>query len=239
MKLRPFFCYYGGKWRAAPKYPAPVYDTIIEPFAGAAGYATRHHTRNVVLIDADPTIAALWQYLIKVKSSEIASLPLEVEHVDNLPVCQEAKSLIGFWLNKGSAAPCKRPSAWMRAGKHTESFWGEAIRARIAAQVDQIRHWRAVHSSYAYSHDAEATWFVDPPYQVAGKHYKVSAVDYGNLADWCRSRRGQVIVCEAAGADWLPFEPFATIKANSRKAVSHEVVWYQSCNSNTEHRTDV
>jgi hypothetical protein len=32
--LRPFWRYYGGKWRAAPRYPAPRYDTIIEPFAG-------------------------------------------------------------------------------------------------------------------------------------------------------------------------------------------------------------
>ena len=41
-RLRPFFCYYGGKWRAAPKYPPPEHDTIVEPFAGAAGYATRY-----------------------------------------------------------------------------------------------------------------------------------------------------------------------------------------------------
>lgn len=26
-RLRPFFTYFGGKWRAAPKYPAPRYGT--------------------------------------------------------------------------------------------------------------------------------------------------------------------------------------------------------------------
>jgi len=40
--LRPFWRYYGGKWRAAPRYPAPRHDLIIEPFAGAAGYAMRY-----------------------------------------------------------------------------------------------------------------------------------------------------------------------------------------------------
>ena len=35
--LRPFFGYYGGKWRDAVKhYPEPAFETIIEPFAGSA-----------------------------------------------------------------------------------------------------------------------------------------------------------------------------------------------------------
>lgn len=45
MILRPFFTYFGAKWRAAPHYPPPTHPTVIEPFAGAAGYALRHHTR--------------------------------------------------------------------------------------------------------------------------------------------------------------------------------------------------
>lgn len=34
MTLKPFWRYYGGKWRAAPSYPAPLHNTIVEPFAG-------------------------------------------------------------------------------------------------------------------------------------------------------------------------------------------------------------
>ena len=49
--LRPFWAYYGGKWRAAPRYPRPMHDTIIEPFAGAAGYSLRYPDRNVVLVE--------------------------------------------------------------------------------------------------------------------------------------------------------------------------------------------
>jgi hypothetical protein len=33
-RLRPFFSFYGGKWRIARHYPTPKYDIIIEPFAG-------------------------------------------------------------------------------------------------------------------------------------------------------------------------------------------------------------
>lgn len=49
VRLRPFFSYFGGKWRDTPRLPAPKHPTIIEPFAGSAGYALRHYTRDVVL----------------------------------------------------------------------------------------------------------------------------------------------------------------------------------------------
>lgn len=39
--LKPFWRYYGGKYRAAPRYPVPLHRTIVEPFAGAAGYSLR------------------------------------------------------------------------------------------------------------------------------------------------------------------------------------------------------
>lgn len=230
MTLKPFFTYYGGKYRAAPKYPTPQYDTIIEPFAGAAGYSLRYADRNVVLYDKDPVIAGLWTWLTRVSASEILSLPIKVEHVDSLDVCQEAKWLIGFWLNKGAAAPMKSPSKWMRDGTRPNSYWGETIRQRIASQVNSIRHWRVFNTSYEYVLPERATYFVDPPYQEAGKHYRYSAsgLDFANLAEWCRTRPGQVIVCENAGAAWLPFQPFAHIKANeSRRGgkQSAEVIW--------------
>lgn len=229
MSLRPFFSYYGGKWLAALRYPAPTHGLIVEPFAGAAGYATRHSARGVLLIDADPVIAGLWQYLIDVRASEIRSIPLTVEHVDDLRVCEEARNLVGFWLNKGCAAPRKRPSAWMRSGIRPGCFWGEAVRNRLAWQVEQIRHWRVACGSYSCDvDDHRATWFVDPPYKGAGRHYCYSEIDYAHLAGWCRSRIGQVIVCEAEGATWLPFRSLASVKATEgrgRRGRSAEVVW--------------
>jgi hypothetical protein len=76
--------------------------------------------------------------------------------------------------------------------------------------------------------DTEATWFVDPPYAVAGKSYKVRFTDYPRLAEWCKGREGQVIVCENEGADWLPFTPLTDAKAfagRGRLGVSGEVAW--------------
>lgn len=76
--LQPFFSFFGGKWRVGLRYPAPMYPTIIEPFAGGAGYSVRYSDRQVVLYDADPIIAGLWSYLIKVSPAEVLALPLRV-----------------------------------------------------------------------------------------------------------------------------------------------------------------
>ncbi len=214
--LWPFFTYYGGKWRDAPNYPKPQHETIIEPFAGSAGYALRYPAMCVKLFDADPIICAVWTYLITADPQEVLGLPdVDERGVDALEwPCDGAKWLAGFWLNKGTASPCKRPSAWMRSGIRPNSMWGPVIRSRIAEQLPQIRHWSIERRSYERIPNQSATWFVDPPYQMAGKHYRHGSrqIDYRALADFCRTRHGQVIVCENEGADWLPFSSPRHIK---------------------------
>lgn len=234
--MKPFFTYYGGKFRAAPHYPAPAYGTIIEPFAGAAGYALRYPTHEVILADLDPTITSLWRYLINADPQRILSLPDVPENtsVTNIPNLEPAeRSLIGFWLNKGSASPSLRPSAWMRGGLRPNSFWGAAIRSRISSQVAQIRHWQVVDCSYEEIQNRRATWFVDPPYRDAGVHYRRGSkeIDYEHLGRWCSERQGQTIACENEGATWLPFSAFRSIKANESRnggKRSVEVMWHQN-----------
>jgi hypothetical protein len=231
--VKPFFCFYGGKWRAAPHYPPPRFGMIVEPFAGAAGYATRYSERDVVLVERDPVIAGLWRFLTKATTWEIRQIPLlhPGETVDDLHVNDEARALVGFWVNKGSAQPKKSQSAWMRAGTHVTSFWGEAIRERVASQVERIRHWRVFEGDYSCVADFEATWFIDPPYAgPVGRRYRFSEIDFQSLALWTRARRGQVIACENEGATWLPFRPFRKIKANEGSnghGVSAEAIYEQ------------
>lgn len=228
-RLEPFFCYYGGKWRAAPKYPAPEHDTIIEPFAGAAGYATRYADRKVSLVERDPVIAGLWKYLTCVTPEEIRSIPTNVPGtVDDLAICQEARWLVGFWCNKVASSPRMAASKWMRSGVRPNSFWGPTIRERIASQVEAIRHWQVIEGSYEQAPNVAATWFIDPPYQHAGKYYRFQLDDYERLARWCETRQGQVMVCEQSGATWLPFKSFATIKSTPGahgKSFSTEMLW--------------
>ena len=236
--LRPLVCYYGGQWRGALKhYPEPQHDCIVEPFAGSAGYSLRYADRKVILCEIDPVLASVWQYLVRVKPKEVLAIPdLDPEgSVDDLKVCQEARWLVGFWLNRGTASPRRSPSRWMRDGIRPGSFWGQRVRRTIAAQVESIRHWRVFNCSYAECPSVRAaTWFVDPPYQTAGKHYKFGSeqIDYQALARWCKSRPGQVVVCENKGATWLPFRELADVKTTRADRRSKEVVWFSTANGN-------
>jgi hypothetical protein len=57
-----------------------------------------------------------------------------------------------------------------------------------------------------------AHWFIDPPCVGSnGCAYSHNDIDRVALAQWCRSRRGHVMVCEAAGATWLPFQPLNVV----------------------------
>lgn len=227
MSLRPFFPFYGSKWNIARHYPAPRAGRIIEPFAGAAGYSTFHGAADVALFDADPIIAGVWAYLIRSSSAEIMALPELpnvgdcVDDFQHLP--QEARWLIGFWLNRGSASPKKSRTAYSARTDRAQLNWGARAKERIAAQVDAIRGWTVTEGSYSTAPDTDATWFIDPPYVDKGKFYRVKFTDFVNLADFCRNRRGQVIVCEGAGADWLPFSPLGSFKSSSGRA--DEVVY--------------
>lgn len=232
--LMPFFTFFGGKWRAAPLYPAPAHDLVVEPFAGSAGYSVRYHERDVLLVDADPAIVATWRFLISADPDFIRSLPLTLEEgqkVRDLGLPEGADHIIGWWLNKGMVSPCQTPSKWMRDGWRPKSMWGPEIRERIASQVPKIRHWQVRQGSYVDVENQTATWFVDPPYQQAGRKYRHSSklLDFAHLADWCKSRQGQLMVCENEGADWLPFRPFANTKASEGRhktsAISREVIY--------------
>ena len=198
MMLRPFFPYYGSKWRIAKKYPAPAYQQIIEPFAGSACYSLAHHERQVTLMDAYEVVAGIWGYLIRASPREIMGIPMvrDLSEIASSP--QEIRWLVGFWLNPGSASPA---SKWLEHGQG----WRPFVRERIAKQVDLIRHWKVVNGSYETAENEHATWFVDPPYECKGRFYKHSAIDYQHLGDWAKQRNGQVIVCENEGASWLPF----------------------------------
>ena len=240
LSMRPFFGFYGGKWRDAPRhYPAPAHEVVVEPFAGSAGYAVRNADRRVILGEKDPIIYAVWDYLIRVSAREILAIPdlEDGQTVADLPISQEARWLVGFWLNRGASRPRTGRSAWMRDGLRPGSFWGERVRLTIARQLEHIRHWQVYNCSYEdLPFSGEATWFIDPPYQNQGKHYHHGAddIDFTDLATWCASRSGQVIVCENEGADWLPFTRLADVKTTRASSRSVEVIWINEKGSVTE-----
>jgi hypothetical protein len=236
------FQYFGTKAGMAKLYPAPIYDTIIEPFAGAAGYSCRYYKHRVILYEKDPVVYSVLDYLIHASAEEILALPLLPLRgcVDDLDVPPAARALIGFAV-KHASRPGKRFTSIgrghiQRSPREASEYWGKAYRQSIATVVEKIKHWTV----FNYSWEdipvrridrtwGPCTWFIDPPYQEAGKAYKYGAkdIDFARLAKWCRSLPGQVIVCENEGADWLPFQVLRRIHGLRKKSV--EVIWTKGC----------
>ena len=58
------FYYYGRKKQIVRRYPTPLLDTIIEPFAGSAAYSLHSDNwkRKVILVEKDDKVADIWRF---------------------------------------------------------------------------------------------------------------------------------------------------------------------------------
>lgn len=238
--MKQFFKHFGSKARLANQLPPPRFKTIIESHAGSAAYSVAHATpaHDVLLYDTDERICTVWEFLIGASETDIMALP--VEHflkggdLRDLNLDRPRFLLIQKWLaisgtHSYKLAPCLLADIRGNAG----NVWSEPVRARIAQQVSQIKHWKIFCESYDCAPDIEAHWHTDPPYQGNAHgfaNYKCKPPDYEKLAEWCRSRRGDVTVHEQHGATWLPFETLKAKHATSRtldgaRIYAHEVYW--------------
>ena len=213
--------YYGTKNRIAKYYPKPEFDTIIEPFAGAAQYSLfgDNWHKNVYLIDKYEVIARVWQYLIDATEKDILALPdLEIgENVDDFKLLSdEEKWLMGFCINPASACPKKTTSKRSRWNKN---------KLEIAKNVYKVKHWKVKCDEFKNIKNIKATWYIDPPYKYGGIYYRMNNknIDYQDLAEWCKTRNGQTIVCENTKADWLDFKPL--VKMNGQLHQTMESIW--------------
>lgn len=231
------FAYYGHKNKYVDLYPVPRHDHIIEPFAGGAGYALRYADLKVTLYELDESVCMVWDYLIHASPADIMSLPLlePYQSVNDLNVCDAAKQLIGRWTNPfcGQFQNRMPPSILKSQDKNKSAQWGKARRFKLAKLSQRIKHWRITNNSFIDANNQQATWFIDPPYNSKVSRYKHNnrPINYSELADWCKARTGQVIVCENTDSEpWLPFKQLKTIKggksiAEGKKKLSTEVIW--------------
>lgn len=214
------FSYYGSKSKLVNYYPKPDYPLIIEPFAGSARYSIKYCDIQVWVNDLYTVLYDIWVYLTTATPSQIKSIP-ELERGDDvrcLDIPEIEKNLLGFMVNRGVSYPRHILTKWP-----SESNEIAKVKQRILNYLPKIRHWYVTNLSYNQLPNIDATWFIDPPYQVGGDRYMENQIDYDDLADWCKSRKGQIIVCENDGGTWLPFRPLKQL--HGQKRTTQEVIW--------------
>jgi len=214
------FSYYGGKSKIVDYYPPPKFKKIIEPFAGSARYSLKYWDNDVLLLDKYEVIVKIWKWLQQCSEADIKKLPIlkqgESLHDYNLTI--QEKMFMGFIITSASSGL-----------KNIATKYGAPeIKSRlnnVAKNLYKIRHWQIKEGSYEELLNEEATWFIDPPYQFGGHCYKFGnkKIDYSFLANWCKTRKGQVIVCENTKASWLPFKPMINIRGIKYKTT--EAIW--------------
>lgn len=214
--------YFGSKSNLAGKYPPPKHSKIIEPFAGSARYSLKYYNRDILLIDKYPVIIEIWHYLQNASENDILGLPKiqKGQKVSDFTLSDIEVKFMGFLVQASQGQP--RNSTGTLNGIDVERDL-----KRIAKNLFKIKHWVIKEGSYEDLDNEEATWFIDPPYQYGGEHqYKFGnkQIDFVKLAEWCKSRKGQSIVCETTKADWLPFKPMVK-NFGSNCTNTTEAIW--------------
>lgn len=107
--LKPLFPYLGSKSRSIGEYPPPRNEVVVEPFAGSALYAHRYYDRQVVLVERDPKVAAVWRWLLHPKTTPalVRCMPVFEPGERISPRMKRwpdgARWLVGFWAFRGMA----------------------------------------------------------------------------------------------------------------------------------------
>lgn len=226
------FYFYGGKHRLARFYPNPGYKVVVEPFAGSAAYSVAHlvgvhgtpTADKVILVEKDKRVYDTWVKL----------LAMDVEDIVNYTIPEAGERTSDFLL---MTSACSNRIA--RTQEMIVTTRMPVVLRRMFKQIAKaLPHLKGrvevIHGDYTEAPEIQATWFIDPPYHVGSRAQQrgmgyaegcnSASLDYSALAKWCQKRKGQKIVCEQDGADWLPFEHLRLAR-NSIGLNTTEVVW--------------
>ncbi|MDW5264827.1 MULTISPECIES: hypothetical protein [Acidobacteriaceae] len=216
------FYYYGRKKQIARHYATPKYDTIIEPFAGAAAYAlhSSHWMKKVILVERDHKVAEIWRWLIE------SATPEQILALPDLKVGERSTEFLHI---VHAATKMAFKYKCIKVTPVLERNW-EISKRVMAASIHKVKHWKIIEADFTAAPDIKATWFIDPPYKSEpgqGYAHGSSDLNYEALAGWALQRKGQLIFCEGAFGDYLPFNRLLDLPGVAGKR-SKEVVYYGS-----------
>ena len=214
------FSYYGSKSKIVDYYPPPKHKRIIEPFAGSARYSLKYWQNDVLIAHKYEVIITIWKWLQQCSKNDIMKFQIlkRGDDIRTMNLTIEESYWVGLIINQGTNEPKNVVTEY--SAKGLSNFI-----KRTADNLFKIKHWEIRHSSYEDLENIEATWFIDPPYQFGGEHYKEPStnIDFKELGEWCKNRNGQAIVCENTKADWLPFRPMVEMQGTMFRTT--EAIW--------------
>lgn len=215
------FSYYGSKSKIVKYYPKPTTGYIIEPFAGTARYSLMYWENEVTLIDKYERLIDIWLWLQSATIKDIEQLPIlkKGENLNDFTMLsKQEKDLLGFMIQAGVNAP---RLTCTEAGVRNQ----KTAKKNILRDLHKIKHWQICCGDYNEINNHNATWFVDPPYQNGGQYYRCSnkSIDFEKLGNWCKSRNGELIVCENTKADWMDFKPLKRIQGMAQTNTTEAV----------------
>lgn len=226
--MHQMFSYLGSKKRIARLYPSPKRNVVIEPFAGAAGYSTHHNIDKAILFDIDENVYNCWKFIIesgKFNGEPIRELPL-LEYGEEVPDIF-GKELIGFWCRRASDTPRNKLASW--SVKYPNGFWGEYQRERLANDSVKCASWEIYNEQYTEADGIIGSWFIDPPYELAGRYYKHPFNNYSDLSEFAKRQKDQVIVCEEVTDKhkpiWMDFHPLCKTHLTTQRRRAQELMW--------------
>lgn len=250
MRIKAPVSYYGGKSKIAHLYPKPLHNYIIEPFAGSGAYSWLHrrdadgNQRKVWLNDLDDKTYSIWKFLTSPHALDTVEQFVPDTVVPGIKVSElipaEFPGLVEICRAEANQGTQGAKGVHDQITKMGAKCW--KVKRKLREVIPEVSGWQVTQYPYEalvsplvwkdLTLDSLATWFIDPPYNnVAGNRYRQGGLDYAKLAAYCHNRKGQVIVCENYGADWLPFikldHPRVSIRSRYQKADASEAIWYQ------------
>ncbi len=215
-KFGTLFSYYGAKSKIARFYSKPRYKTIIEPFGGGASYSLLYYYHDVIVNEINPAVVSIWRFLQSKEALQwVDKIPERVEKGQYIKDIVEEfipgapAPLIELLHSSADQACYGKDKKFDKIYKFGAKCWPR-LKPRLKYYIPKIQHWKILSVDFSKILNRKACWFVDPPYSnKAGLSYKYNLEPkrYDYIANWVKSRRGQVIVCEDIKADYLKFKP--------------------------------
>lgn len=210
------FSYYGAKTKIINLYPEPIYNKIVEPFAGSARYSLKYFDKEIILYETFEKVFKIWEYLLQATEKDILSLP-DVNTGDNIKdyktITDVERWLIGYHVFRGSARPCYQV--------RDSCNWNKD-KIRIANNLYKIKHWKIFNEDGLNHEWKDATYFVDPPYMVQSHKYNHYKMDYNRIKEKLKGD-AQFIVCGNSNDTWLDFKPLIEMRGTNKKHI--ECIW--------------